>query len=96
MTTRDRDEDAPFAWFLRWHYRLTPADVEPTEVPGYWRMKEPCGGAAGGCRALIHSALLNAGPTRHTISYTDPPRDGHGRFASPYRTWRRAREGAGA
>ena len=83
-----------FAWHLHSRYGLTPADVEPDEVPGFWRTRQPCAGVAGGCRAAIHGTLGNQGPMRHTIRYFDPNRDERGRFTSPYRTWRRLRQEA--
>lgn len=68
-------------------------DYEPTETPGYWRSKTPCGGLAGGCREPLHTFLFNEGPTHHTRAFRDPRRE-DGRFASPYRTWRQARSQA--
>lgn len=79
-----------FALHLRLHYRLRPADVEPTNVPGYWQKVEACG---PGCRNELHSVVGCAGPVRHTVYYADPGRDFAGRFISPYRTWRAQRAG---
>lgn len=84
-----------FARYLRIHYRLELADVIPTESPGYWRLLEACGGRDGGCHNPIHGTLFNEGPTFHTIRFTDSDRDEHGRWASPYRTWRAASAQAG-
>ena len=75
------------AW--RFAYRgLTLADVEIAAGPGYWRIKEPCGGR-GACSSPMHQFFGCDGPTQHTVTFVDPPaRDERGRFLSPYRTWR--------
>jgi hypothetical protein len=79
-----------FVFHLKLHYNLTPEEVEPGKSPGYWFIKEYCGGA-GHCRNPIHGTLFNHGPMRHTVSYRDEPRDRKtGRWASPYRTWKEA------
>ena len=70
--------------FQRCHRVTSLDEVEATEVRGYWRRREPCG---DGCREPIHAYLGCAGPMHHTMSYLDPPRDEHGRWSSPYRTW---------
>ena len=66
-------------------------EVVATATPGYWQKRDVCGGLAGGCRHPLHACLGNEGPVRHTMRYYDNPRDELGRFASPHRTWRRAR-----
>lgn len=33
-----------FAWWMRVYHNATPADVEPTSTPGYWRYLHPCKG----------------------------------------------------
>lgn len=75
-----------FAAYLKWSFRLSPADVEITQIPGYWRIKTPCRGA-GACSSPLHSCLFHAGPIHHTVSFFDPGRDERGRFSSPCRTW---------
>ncbi len=84
-------EHEHFERYLMIHYNLKLDDIVPADVPGYWELREPCGGA-GKCKHPVHTILFNEGPCRHTISYFDPPRDTKGRFASPYRTWRKMRE----
>lgn len=87
---RTRDLFAAFEWHLHSRHHLELDDVEPTETPGYWRIKEPCGGRAGGCREPLHTFLFNDEPTHHTVSYFDHYRDVRGRWTSPYRTWQAA------
>lgn len=74
-----------------YHRTTNPDDLVVTDTPGYWEHKTPCGGREGGCSHPLHSTLFNDGPTRHTIQFLDPGRDERGRWASPYRTWRKAR-----
>ena len=80
-----------FERHLKLRYGLTPADVEKTEAPGYWRKKELCGGA-GVCNAEIHTFLFNEGPMHHNVCFFDSGRDEKGRFVSPYRTWKECEE----
>lgn len=77
------------------HPGINISDLEPTETPGYWQLKTPCGGRAGGCKHPIHRVLFNEGPCCHTISFFDCTRGKDGRFASPYRTWEVFRRQAG-
>lgn len=87
--------DETFAHLRRswsWRYQIRLEDAIPTETPGYWRKVKPCGGWADGCRAPLHTYLWNDAPTHHTLDYYDDNRDDRGRFASPYRTWKLARE----
>lgn len=79
-----------FASYLQIYHSLTPDDVEPTGTPGYWRIKQPCGGK-GRCLSPLHYCLGYEGPIRHTIDYLDDYRDEKGRFVSPYRTWKTCR-----
>lgn len=80
-----------FANYLKRHYGLTPDDVELAETPGYWVIKQPCGGR-GKCSSPLHSFMFNEGPTQHTIEYLDDYRGEKGRFISPHRTWRECRK----
>lgn len=89
--TGDR-EDQEFRSFIGRHYGAFPAELEPTGVPGYFRYRTPCGGAAGGCRQPLHSFLFQEGPCQHTIRYVKSSRDSKGRFVSPYRYWKRKRD----
>lgn len=84
----------PFESHLLHGFGITPADVEPTETPGYWRRKIPCKGAPE-CREPLHSTLFNSGPVHHTISFYDDARDAQGRWSSPFATWHAARKAAG-
>jgi len=87
------DGFGPPADWLRRHYGARPEDFEPTNTPGYWQRRDACGGRAGGCGNELHSVLFQDGPVRHTVHYRDPGADpATGRFTSPYRTWRAARE----
>lgn len=82
-------EDA-FAWHLRIYYKLKPEDVEPTETPGYWQIKEPCGGQRGECSHPLHGFIGCEGSLHHTVSYRDSYRDHKtGRFVSQFRTWKK-------
>jgi hypothetical protein len=88
--SRERFELFVHTWFPS----IPLDDLEPANSPGYWRQKTPCGGLAGGCQNELHRTLFNEGPVQHAIGYQDEIRDGHGRFISPYRTWREAKEAA--
>lgn len=84
MTAREKLQN-----YLNWHLPGTNVDdLEPTETPGYWRYKKPCGGFVGGCRSPLHSCIFNDGPTHHTVRFTDETRGEKGRWVSPYSTWR--------
>jgi hypothetical protein len=83
-----------FAEYVKIMYRTDPAQLRPTESPGYWEYKEPCGGRLK-CNHPLHGCLGCDGPCRHTITFLDPARDDKGRFASPYRTWKLHRESQG-
>ena len=87
--TNDGREKAKerLAYHLKWHYHKTLDDVRITDTPGYWEAKKECDPKT--CHAMIHTALFNDGPVKHTYSYFDAiGRDNRGRFLSPYRTWR--------
>lgn len=77
-----------FIRYLQTYYNLSPEDVRPTGVRGYWEIIEPCGGQ-GVCRHPLHQTMFNDGPVRHTIEYRDPSRDSCGRFCSPFQTWKK-------
>ena len=77
---------------LRIRYGLNPEDVEPTSTPGWWRIKEPCGGIEGGCRAPMHVYMFCGSPARHTVYYAEHgERDERGRWVRPYRVWEATR-----
>ena len=81
-----------FASYLERHYKLKVDDIEPTSTPGYWRMKQPCGGRDV-CPHPMHNFLFCEGPVRHTVYYRDLIcRDKRGRFMPHYRTWKAARD----
>ena len=66
-------------------YRVDLDDLELSDVPGYWKDKEPKMHKGH----PLHSCLGCDGPLRATYTYHDHPRDhATGKFASPYRTWR--------
>jgi hypothetical protein len=64
-------------------------DLEPTPVPGYWRVKGGCPGGAD-CRHAYRDAIGPCdGGHPLTIPYMEPgARDHRGRYVSPYRVWR--------
>lgn len=76
--------------YLSTRYRCTRADIEPTDTPGYWRLKTPCGGKAGGCPEPIHRTLFNDGSLQHTIQFLDKPERHKGRWKGRLTTWKRA------
>jgi hypothetical protein len=76
----------PLERHLRMYYGIGADDVEPTDTPGYWRIKKVCGGKEGGCTHPLHGALFNDGPCHHTIAFRDKQRV-NGRFAGAYQTW---------
>lgn len=80
-----------FERWLKLNYRLKLKDIRLTSTRGYWKIIKACGGA-GTCPNYLHSTIGNSGPTNHTIRYTDAVHDERGRWASPYRTWRAAKE----
>ena len=70
---------------MRLHYRKPLADMDISDVPGYWRDRE----------AIVHKGhplngcLFCGGPFKASYRYLDQPRNQFtGRFASPYRSWR--------
>jgi hypothetical protein len=68
-----------FADFLQMHHNASPEDYEPTETPGYWRTKKPCGGYPQ-CREPLHTYLFNEEGIRHTVYFEDCQRV-KGKFA---------------
>ena len=81
---------------VKWHFKTYHGksidDYEITNIPGYWRAKEPCGGKHK-CRAPIHGFMFNEGPTKHTLYYAEPGlRDSKGRFISQFRAWKLIKE----
>lgn len=69
------------------HYRVRLDDLEISDVPGYWRDKEPKIHPGH----PLHGCLFNSGPFQATYTFFDEPRL-NGRFASRTRTWRALRE----
>ncbi len=67
---------------MRLRYRVALSNMEQTDVPGYWRDKEPKMHPGH----PLHACLFCDGQFRATYTYFDPPRIG-GRFASRTRTW---------
>ena len=66
-------------------YHVDLDDLEISDVPGYWKDKEPLMHKGH----PLHSCLGCDGPLRATYTYHDHPRDhATGKFVSPYRTWR--------
>lgn len=67
---------------MRLHYGKGLDEMEISDVPGYWRDKEPQMHTGH----PLHGCLGCSGPFRATYTYYDPPRR-DGRFASRTRTW---------
>jgi hypothetical protein len=66
-------------------YRVDLDDLVISDVPGYWKDKEPKMHKGH----PLHRCLGCDGPFCATYTYLDHPRDyTTGKFASPYRTWR--------
>ena len=72
----------------QFHVRVE--DVVPDKERGYWIALTECGGLDGGCSYPMHVWPGEEAPVLHRFKYLDESRDG-GKFASPYRTWRKAR-----
>lgn len=63
-------------------YRRSLDEYEISDIPGYWRLREPCTRCAPPAREH-----------RHTASYYDDSKDpASGQFVSPYQTWRELRQ----
>lgn len=79
--------------YLRMHHpTLTAEELEITDTPGFWRVK---GGCPGGddCKHAFRGALGRCAGGDLTVYVAEPRvRDRHGRFVSPYRIWREAKE----
>lgn len=71
------------AQYFRWRYGVDLADLEISDVPGYWRDRD----ARMHPGHPLHTFMFCGGPFKATYTYTDPPRE-RGRWASPHRTWR--------
>ena len=67
---------------MRLHYRKGLDEMEISDVPGYWRDREPQMHTGH----PLHGCIGYSGPFRATYTYYDPPRR-DGRFASRTRTW---------
>jgi hypothetical protein len=67
---------------MRIHYRKGLDEMEISDVPGYWRDKQPQMHTGH----PLHGCLGCSGPFRATYTYFDAPRR-DGRFASRTRTW---------
>lgn len=72
-------------WDFRFRHRVeSPEEVEPTDVPGYWRFRKAC---KGECQ-MGHTA-----PMQHTLSFTEHGiRDDRGRWVDPFRAWKEWRQ----
>lgn len=71
---------------MRLYYRVDLDDLEISNVPGYWRDKKPKIHPGH----PLHRCVGCAGSFRATYTYYDNQRDyATGKFASPYRTWRK-------
>jgi hypothetical protein len=68
---------------MRLHYRKGLDEMEISDVPGYWRDREPKMHTGH----PLHGCLGCSGPFRATYTYYDSPRR-YGRFASRTRTWK--------
>ena len=70
--------DLAMFYFRFYHGIQSPDEVEPTDVPGYWRVKAGCpGGALGPCN----------GKTELTLHFEEHNAIENGRFVSPRRAW---------
>lgn len=75
--------------YMKNKYNKDLADLEISDVPGYWRDKFAC----NNCRHPIHLTLGNSEPTYHTYYFTEPGRDENGRFLRPFRAWEELKNG---
>ena len=79
-------------WNFKVYYGVEPNEVEVTDVPGYWRMKEICGGR-GKCTSPLHGFMLCELGIQHTLYFAEHARrDERGRFVSPFIAWKVWRE----
>jgi hypothetical protein len=67
---------------MRLHYGVSLDDLEMSDVPGYWKDKEP----RMHPNHPLHSCIGCNGPFRATYTFHDTGRT-NGRFASRTRTW---------
>lgn len=79
---------SPLGVYLRRCFpEYAEADLEPTEIPGYWRVKVGCPGGKN-CRHAFRGALGPCyGGGEMTIAFSQPGRDRYGRFLRPHRYW---------
>lgn len=70
-------------WHMQTYYRTSLSDLEISDVPGYWRDKEPKMHPGH----PLHSCLFCDGPFKASYRYLDPAYV-RGRFSSPYKSWR--------
>lgn len=80
---------ARVAWSMEMRYGVSMDDLELSDVPGYWRDREPKMHPGH----PLHGCLGCRGPFRATYTYFDEPRI-NGRFASPTRAWAALRANA--
>ena len=75
-----------------YHFRLyhgiqSPDEIEPTDVPGYWRVKAGCPGGER-CKHAFRGALGPCnGETELTLHFEEHNARENGRFVSPRRAW---------
>jgi hypothetical protein len=80
-----------FAQYVQLAYGYSPADLEPTEVRGSWRVKAGCPGGAQCRHAFRVAGYLCDGTTPLFVRYAEWDRTPHGKFQRPYREWERQR-----
>jgi hypothetical protein len=64
-------------------YGVSLSDLEITDVPGYWKDKEPKNHRGH----PLHGCIGCGDPFRATYVFFDPHRDHLGRWSSKTRTW---------
>ena len=71
-----------------WRYGVKSVDeVERTEIPGYWELKQGCFGGDQ-CRHAFRGALGSCSGGKLTFFFSEHgKRDGQGRFVKPFRAW---------
>lgn len=74
--------------YMRSYYGVGLDAMEISDVPGYWRDKEPHYHPGH----PLHGCLFCEEPFRATYTYLDSGRLRNGQFVSPYRTWQILRE----
>jgi len=68
---------------MRLRYGVPLAEMDISDVPGYWRDKQEKMHPGH----PLHSCLWCEGPFKSTYTFFDPPRTSSGRFSSQTRTW---------